>query len=798
MVQSETTSGQGRALEGIRVLELGGRVVQHGGRLLADLGADVIKVEPPEGTFARTVGPFVGDERGVERSLYFLGGNANKRSLTLDLTDAEGRTRLLGLVARSDIVLEDFAPSYLDGIGLGFDELRKVNPQIILTSVTGFGQTGPFSRFAFSDLVGGAMGGVMTIQGDPDYPPTNTPLEQGYKLASIHGVMGALNALYNRSAAKDGVHVDVSVQDVASHIQFAIHRYSVEHEITRRLPRGQPSIESYPTKDGWAHIYNRRWEWLINWIDDEVLNDPRWNDRVYRQDNADEAHRIIEEFTKKFTSMELMEQGQKRGIPIAPLSTTQDFANSPHMAERGFWREMEHPVVGTYRSPGSPYAWSETPVQVRRSAPLLGEDTEDVLKLLDTPRRVGSNGGGGGKPPFHGIRILDFTIAFAGPYATRYFAEMGAEVIKVESMKFAGGTSETSGFRAQHPGGRSGNFNEINRSKRSIALDMHFPEAQALALELAKKSDVVIDNFSPGTLAGWNLGYDEIRKVKPDIIMVEMPGFGQTGPYGHFVSLGQTLTAYSGMMRLWGHPGSPESMRSKVAHPDWVGAGHSAVSILAALHHRDQTGQGQYIEVPQVETAATMMEPAFLDYFVNGRAAEPLGNRHWEFAPYNTYPCLGEDRWCAISVETEEQWAALGEALGGPSWAKDERFSTRAGRKAHEDEIDGHLAEWTRERTPHQVMYILQEHGVPAGAVQDAEDLYRDHHMWERGGLVYVDQPYYGDVVNPGLTIRFEGLPETQPKGAPYLGQDNDYVYSELLGLPEKTIKEYTERGFLT
>lgn len=786
------------SLSGIRVLEIGGQAVEHCGRLLADLGAEVIKVEPPNGALSRSLAPFAGDVVGSERSLYFLNANSNKKSVILDLTDEEDRVQLKNLISRSDVVLEDFIPGHLASLGLGFDSLAQMNQNIVLTSVTGFGQIGPFAKFESNDLVAGAMGGIMSIQGDPDYPPCNTPLELGYQLAGVHGAVGTLAALFDQRVDGNGCHVDVSIQDVIGHIQFAIHRYSMDYEITKPTERGVAGIEAYPTKDGWAHIYSRRWEWIVDWINDPVLNEPRWKDRQYRADNSEEAHQIIEEFTQKFTSIELMEQGQERGIPIAPLNSMEDFAKSLHLRERGFFKDAKHPVIGDYRYPGPPYILTETPVRVHDTAPLLGEHDSLLDQILSEPPKDTRRRPARSKEmpkTMQDIRVLDFTIAFAGPYATRYLAELGAEVIKVESMKFAGGTSEAAEFRLQHPGGRTGNFNEINRSKRSVALDLHFAEAQQVALELVKKSDVVIDNFSPGTLQKWNLGYDDIKKVKPDIIMVEMPGFGSSGPYGHYVSLGQTLTSYCGMMRLWGHPSSPENMRSKIAHPDWVAAAHSVTAILASLYHRDQTGLGQYIELPQIETAATMMGAAFLDYFVNGRVAEPIGNHHSSFAPYNSYPCEGDNRWCVIAVETDKQWKSLIQVTEINEWADDPRFKDRFGRKSHEMAIDKRLSEWTRSHSPSQIMYLLQKVGVPAGLVQDAEDLYRDYHLREKGYLVEVDQPFTGRVVNPGATIRLGGLPEVKPRGAPFLGQDNEYVYSELLGLSAKTIKEYTDQG---
>lgn len=784
------------ALDHLRVLELPGLAGAYCGKLLADLGADVIKIEPPGGDPIRFTGPYAGDIEDPERSLPFINFHTNKRSAVLDLDTDAGRAALRSLIPTVDVVLDSYQPGYLDSIGLGYDDLKAINPAIILTSVTTFGQTGPYSQYLGGDLLGGAMSGMLGTQGDPDFPPANAPLYHATQLSSIHAAVATLFVLAQRPVTGKGDHVDVSIQEVFGHINFALARYEFENALPPRpgAKALNAGINAYPVQDGWVHIYTRRWDRLKEWLNLEEFNSPEWRDNTYRRLHADDADPIIARFTANWTKATLTEESQRRGIPAAPVSTPADLVNSPQLQARGFWVDTEHPVLGQMKVPGAPYQLSETPWRLRRATPRLGEHTAEVLAEASQPRPRIEVRARSDRPqqrptppglPFAGTRVLDFSIAFAGPYATRYMGELGAEIIKVESN-----AAETNTGGSGPP---SINQVEINRSKRSITLDLHHARAQELARELAKISDFAIANFRPFTLDRWNVGYQHLKEVRPDIIMAEMPGFGSTGPQASYISLGNSLMAYSGLTRLWGFPGSPENNRCKIAYPDWIGAGKVTLAMLAAHQYRQRTGKGQYIEVAQVEAAAAMGGVAYMDYLFNGRLMDAQGNHHHTFAPHSIYPSRGDDRWVAIAVQTDEQWANMVRALGEPEWARDEALATAAGRKAREDVLDAQIAAWTKQLTPHQAMRLLQKAGVPAAAVQNGEDVYLDPHLRARGYTVEVEQPILGTKLEPGLTMRFKETPETQPRGMALMGEANEYVFGELLGLSTAEIRQLIE-----
>jgi crotonobetainyl-CoA:carnitine CoA-transferase CaiB-like acyl-CoA transferase len=373
--------------------------------------------------------------------------------------------------------------------------------------------------------------------------------------------------------------------------------------------------------------------------------------------------------------------------------------------------------------------------------------------------------------PLSGIRILDLSRVWAGPFGTRYLADFGAEVIKVESGKFP----------ERRP--NSPEYAEINRNKRFITLNFQTPEGLALLQRLVAISDVVVENFSPRVMTQYGFDYERLLEVRPDLIMASMPGFGHSGPHRDFASYGGPLMAYTGMALLWGYADSPLDAHSKIAHPDYIASGTLALSVLAALHHRAKTGQGQFIEIAQVEATAAAMEVAFLDYFANGRIAAPIGNRDPNAVPQGGYPCLGHDAWCVLSCSTEAQWRSLAQLIGREDLVAAPRFATAAERWQRHDELDALICAWTRQHTPRQAMRLLQTAGIPAGMVQTGEDLWNDVHLRMRDFMVTIAHPEPGTIEHPGMTVRLHATPGQMQRPAGRLGEANETVFRGLLGL---------------
>jgi benzylsuccinate CoA-transferase BbsF subunit len=376
------------------------------------------------------------------------------------------------------------------------------------------------------------------------------------------------------------------------------------------------------------------------------------------------------------------------------------------------------------------------------------------------------------EPVLKGIRILDFTWVLAGPYATRLLADFGAEVIKVQPLL----PEEDDAFAR-------GYYNTWNRNKLGITLDMSKPDGIALAKKLVLSSDAVVENFTPRVMANWGLGYQNLKNLKPDIVMLSLSTMGSTGPYRDYTGFGPTIQAFSGLTRLTSYPGGPP-LGLGTAYADHVGALFACLALLGALEYRRKTGEGQYIDVSQVEAMASLLGDAFVP------AKE-------EAAPQGVYRCRGEDRWCAIAVATGEEWRGFKKALGNPHWAEEKRFASLTKRLKNKKALDSLIEGWTKKHPAGEAMTLLQKNGVAAGVVQDARDLAKDPQLKERGFFIELDHPQMGKTVSDATPVRLSATPPRYSRPAPLPGQDNSYVYGELLGLSKGELTRLKERGVI-
>ncbi len=383
------------------------------------------------------------------------------------------------------------------------------------------------------------------------------------------------------------------------------------------------------------------------------------------------------------------------------------------------------------------------------------------------------------------IRILDFTWVLAGPYATRILADFGAEVIKIQPLLPEAQDKFSRGY-----------YNTWNRNKLGITLNLNKPQGIALAKKLVGICDAVVENFAPRVMANWGLDYDNLKKIKPDIIMLSMSTMGNTGPWRDYVGYGPTIQAFSGITYLTSYPGKPPSGFGS-SYADHVAGLVAVLALLGAMEYRRKTGEGQYIDVSQVEAMASLLGGAFLEYAINGKPPEPAGNRSNEAVPYGIYRCRGDDRWCAIGVFSDDEWRGFKRALGNPPWAEDKKLATLSGRLEHADELDKLVEEWTSERTAEEVMALLQGQGVAAGVVQDASDLADDPQLRAAGFFIELDHPELGRTISDATPIKLSDTPAKYSRAAPVAGQDNDYVYGELLGISEDELAELRQQGII-
>jgi benzylsuccinate CoA-transferase BbsF subunit len=401
--------------------------------------------------------------------------------------------------------------------------------------------------------------------------------------------------------------------------------------------------------------------------------------------------------------------------------------------------------------------------------------------------------------PLQGVRVIDFSTAWAGPLLSRLLADYGAEVIKVESSSWLDSTRLWGPF----PEGKKGNieasviFACLNRNKKSITVNMSKRGAPEVIAKLINISDVVVDNFALGVMEKWGLGYSQLKKMKENIIVMNMQGLGRTGPFREYATYGPSLMCISGMTYLWRFPECHEPIVTGPL-PDFVAAAHALVAVTAAVYHRAKTGRGQQIELAQVEALASLMGPLYMDWFVNDRDPMPQGNKNLFWAPYGCYRCKGDERWCVITITSEDEWRRFCQVIGEPPWVRDPKFASMGDRVNNSCELDKNVEAWTKHHTPHQIMRILQRGGVPAGVVQNAEDVYHDPHLRERGFILEMNQPEIGFLAYPGFIMKLSDAPAPLRRPAPHLGQDNNYVFGRLLGLSRKEIGRLKREGIIS
>lgn len=400
-----------------------------------------------------------------------------------------------------------------------------------------------------------------------------------------------------------------------------------------------------------------------------------------------------------------------------------------------------------------------------------------------------------------GIRVLDLSRVWAGPLAGRMLADMGADIILIEAPQTLekevleeSKTRREAGARmpiypdgdpGDEPWDRQGLYNDFNRNKLGIVLDLTTPEGQDVFKQLVKISDVVLENYTPRVMANFGLEYPVLSEINPSIIMISMPGYGNTGPYRDYPAFGTSLEQHAGFSSLLGYPDSGP-YRTQSTYTDPLAAINAASAVMLALYHRRRTGRGQYIELAQIETSVCFLGEPVLDFAMNGRAPKRSGNRHPSMAPHGTYRCLGDDAWLSIAIANDEEWRAFTDAIGRPTWAEDARFEGQLGRWHHQDEIDRHIAEWASGQEHHEAMHLLQGAGIAAAAVLNAKELMEDPHLAARGYFREVTHPKAGTHRYPGLPITLSNMAPGPQMPAPCVGQHSRHILTEILQMSDE------------
>jgi crotonobetainyl-CoA:carnitine CoA-transferase CaiB-like acyl-CoA transferase len=775
------------ALSGFRIVELAGSVAgEYCGKLLADFGADVLKVEAPGcGSPTRAMAPIFGDGAGREGSALFAYLNTNKQSVELDVTSAAGAPRLHELVDTADAVIDDRATSWADR-----------HPGVVFCSITPYGQGVPpeFENAKSINVFHASGWGYHTpSHADPARPPLQGP---GRFLADYEaGLEAALciaSSLFGRLHTGSGEFIDISAQAVlVSRADCILGRF-----ITGEIPADghrddfdqQGPASFFACADGFVYLYmtsGAHWrgvktlmgepEWLNAFEDD-------WLEFSVTPEKVAQFQRGFAAWVRDLAKESASDQAQRLGVPLVPVNGATDLYQSPQYRHRGFFQRLRHPVLGDATYPTVPYAFSASPAELVSAAPALGQHTAEVLERLDATRVPPAVKSAQLKPPktprggpLEGVRVVELTKVWAGPYAGKLLALLGAEVIKVETAALPEEMRAYGGTDINH----APFFLSINPEILSVDLDIKSPEGMAGLRQLIARSDVVINNLRPGAMERQGLGFAQLQEIKPDIVSVSIKMWGNDGPLGHQTGYAPCFAALAGLAALVGYRGGPPIGASMRYGDSTVGAA-AAYAAVVALLHRERTGVGQFVDVSAVETLSSLIGDRLLEQSLTGNKLEPDGNNHPDMCPHGCYPC-SDDAWITVAVTNDAEWQGLCDVLGAGGLVTDARYATVGNRRDHAESLDADLARLTREHDAEDLAHRLRMAGVPAGKSATAGDVIGDQRLWDRELYRFVSDHREGQRPVLGPSWRLTRNPAEISRGAPDLGEDTDYVLHEIL-----------------
>jgi len=777
------------ALHGLRVIDLTDDSGRFATKLLTELGASVVRISATGSSGAPMVDAAAAELGGV-LDWWYDGG---KHRHIVDLDTDGGRSRYRSFCASADLVVETERPGRLEVLGIDHADLLATNPALCQVSITPFGRTGPRSDWVTSDLVSSAMGGFMSITGLPDRP-LNLWGRQSYNYAGFAAVISALAAVRATRLDGKGRLVDLSIHEaITGSIENIFMQYFFDQEL--------PDMSKVAQRQGamhWLRAYDLAAcrtgytmitptpipDHLVNWMIEEGHEAAReWQGKDVESmlERIDDLMDCVRDFVKKYDAMDLWWEAQNRHCAFGGVHDIAAVAEIPQFEHRGLFASATVGDTGesNVRMPHRMVKMSATPTGPPQPPQPESTNLEDLLADWGSRDSAELTVGERLARPLEGLRVADFTWVLAGPFCTRMFGDLGADVIRIQNEE-----RSTLVNRADYP-----YYFVWNRSKRSATLNMKHPEALAAARRIIESSDVLIENYSAGVLEAWGLDYETVHEWNPKLVYVTMSGCGHDGPWKHVISYAPTVHAVCGITHLTNFADRGD-VGSGLSLNDHLAGFSAAATTLAAIEARDRTGVGQKVDMAQLEIGTYAIGPALLDYFANHNEAQPAGNRDGlhDHVPNEVYPT--RDGFVAISVTADSQWPALasivGESVADPAWA------TEAERRDHRVDIDAALSAWAANGTANEIVDTLQAVGVPAGKVQDVVDLFEHDPQHEaRGFWQPVTHDGFGDRHVDTFPALIDGERLPVERLAPsYLGEHNFEVWTDVAGYEFDAVAE--------
>ena len=778
-------------LAGVRVIEVASQIAgPYATKLLVDAGAEVIKVEPSGGDpLRRWSASHTPLPDGRDGALFqYL--NASKRSILADPSTPAGCEQVRELARGADLLVEDQGPGTFEKHGLDPSDLRAINPSLSIVSISNFGQTGPWADRPATEWTLQAAVGSTGYRGLPSRGPVAAGGRIGEWITGTFAAIGALSAWLSSRVAGQGQHVDVSM------FEALVACMTIQHDLAGQflgIPLTQaletPSIE--PARDGWVGLCTytgQQWKDFCSMIGrPELAKDERFYDATVRMENLEFIQEAMHAFTREHTIDEIIELATLLRIPAAPIGDGRNLPKMDHLSERGVF--VTHPAG--FLQPRPPFVYGRSTTRPIGPAPDLDEHGEEIRSELAAQ---GEERRPVGKPPelpLQGIRVVDLTCFWAGPVASSYLADMGADVIKVES------TQRPDGMRFAHASRNErlwewGNvFHGANSNKRDLTLNLESEEGMGLLLRLIERADLIIENFSARVLDNFGLSWEKLQDLNPRLVCVRMPAFGLDGPWRDRPGFAPNVEQVSGLAWMTGYDDLPLIVRGAC---DPLGGMHTAFAAMLALHHQRRTGEGQLLEVPLIEPALNIAAEQVIEYSAYGKYLSRSENRGPCAAPQGVYACAGDNAHIALAVTDDPQWNALVALMGRPAWARAEELSEASGRRARHDLIDEQLRAWFSDRPLEETVEAVLAAGIPASDVIDAHYLMPNPQLEHRGFFQTFSHPVTGPTRYPGCPALFSAFgPRLRRGPAPTLGQDNEEVLRTELGLTNEEIAKLRE-----
>ena len=780
-------------LKGLRVLDLSDEKGELCGRILGDLGADVLKIESSHGTVSRTLGPFSPDGT----SLYYAYRNMNKRSASISFDTPEGAQDLFALIKQSDVLIETFLPGTLTELGMSPELLLSENPSLILVSLTDFGQTGPDSSFVGTDEVVFARSGWLSVSGVIDKPPLLAPGSISYDTLGIVGAYATLLGILHRDRNGTGQHIDVSAVEALSQMNtWGIPNASASEvsggPATLIRSGDSPLYPHIPCADGFVRqviLAPRQWKALWEWMGSpESFADEYWESTINRYLNLDVINPLFWEHWQNKPMIEGCIEAQKRGVIATPMLKPSDVLANTHYKSRGTFQTLEitngltAPVMSGFAEVDGKR------VGYRFPAPTFDQDDPEFSQ---TPFPLPTKSLTPADLPLEGLKVVDFGHGGVGVECGRMLAEYGADVIKIESWEYP------DFIRIVLGGTMTASFASSNRTKRAFGANLKNEKAREVVLELIKDCHVVIENNSTGTMDALGLGYEAIKQINPNAVMISSQLMGSKGDFANWNGYGPTIQTVSGLSWLWAFKDGDPPPGTTAIHPDHLAGRLSAVFALAAIVNINRGAIGNHIEVAQVEVLLGTLGDLFCKEAIQPDSVIPQGNDSDRGAPWGPFPCKDDESWCVVCVRNDEEWEKLSTLMHlDPEITK--KYLSSAYRLEHRETLNSIVSTWSVSLSSLEVEKMCQNAGIPAGRVLNAAEQLSDEHLLARNFLPKVEQlGGVGEIILDGACITGSKMASPVITRAPLIGEHTEEICRENLLMESEKFESLLASGAL-